>query len=208
MVNFDPSKIDWSQLGAGGAQLLATILGNNPGNAANDWLNQSKKDLYPNFQPWIQAGQQALPDWQKQLQLLTQNPGQFINQVGNNYKQSPGLQFQIQQGTQSANNAAAAGGMAGSPQAQQYASTISNNLANKDYYNYLSTALGQYDLGLKGLQDLSNQGQQAAQAYGEDYSSILDAQAKLAYESAKSQNQGMGAGFGSIVSGLLSAIGL
>lgn len=198
----DQNQQNYGQLGAGIGQLFSSMFGGNPGDAAQNYYNQAKQDLPQYFQPWMQAGQQALPQWLQQLQQLTQNPGQFINKVGQGYKQSPGYQFQLNQGLQGANNAAAAGGMAGSPQSQQYGADIAGNLANKDYYNYLSTALGQYGQGLSGLEHLSGQGQTASIGLGEDLSSILGNQAQAAYLGQSQQNQGMGGGIGSLIGGL------
>jgi len=198
----------WGQIGQGAASLFGNLFMPNPGDKANDYYEKALQQLPQYFQPWMQSGQQALPDWLKQAQQLTQNPGGFINNIGQNFQQSPGLQFQIQQGTQAANNAASAGGMAGSPQAQQYSAGIANNLANQDYYNYLSNALNQYGLGFKGLGDISGQGQHSAQALGEDTSNILNNQAQLQYAAQNNQNQGFGSGLGQLFGGALALFGL
>lgn len=179
----------------------------NPSDAASPYLQQAMQQLPQYFKPYMDASTQALPQLQQQYGQLVSDPSAFINKIGEGYKQSPGLQFQIQQGTQAANNAAAAGGMAGSAQSQQNSAGIANNLANQDYYNFLKTGLEQYGLGLQGLGGLYNTGANASMGLGQDMANLYNNQAQNAYAGASNQNQNSGGFFGSLIGGLGSLFG-
>ncbi len=212
----------------------------NPASAAQPYLNNLPQQLSPYYQPYIDAGQQQLsglnnqygqltgqlPGLQNQFQSMAQNPGQYLNQIGSNYQQSPGYQFQVQQATNAANRQGAATGMQGSPEMQQNLAQTVGGLANQDYYNYLGNALqtqgqglqgqlGLYGQGLQGMQGLYGIGAGAANNYGNNLGEIGMTQAQLAYAGQNAQNQnnsslfgGLGNLFGnSSLSGIGSAIG-
>jgi hypothetical protein len=163
------------------------------------YMNQGANSLGQYYNPYIQAGQQSLGQSQQQYGNLINNPTGMMNQIGSQYHQSPGYQWQLNQGEQAANNAAAAGGMAGSPQHQLYAADIANNLANQDYYNYMGMGLGQYGMGLEGLNSLNQLGYGAANDMATNYAQMLENQAQLAYSGQINQNQSEGGMFGSLL---------
>jgi hypothetical protein len=171
----------------------------NPTDSASPYLNQAMGNLPQYFQPYINAGNQAIPSLESQYNSLINNPSGIMNSIGAGYKQSPGYQFQLNQGLAGANNAAAAGGMLGSPQHQQQATQLSSNFANQDYYNYLNHALGLYSGGLGGLGDLYKGGMGASMGLGEDLSSLYGSQAQLAYEGQNAQNQHNGGFLGALL---------
>jgi len=170
---------------------ISNWFGGNPSDAAQPYLNQIPGMLQGAYNPYIQAGQQALPSLQQQYGALMN--GNFINNMGKNFQQSPGFQFQTNQALGAANRAAAAGGMAGSPMEQQQIAGTVNNLANQDYYNWMNHAMGAYGAGLQGEQGLYTTGFNAANQYAGDMGSALESQANLAYAGQQNQNQ-MGAG--------------
>lgn len=172
----------------------------NPADSAMPYLQQLAPTISPYFSPYMEAGNQALPQLQQQASSLTSglpnlqnnynqlsqnlsglqnqysglssigsplanqylsaalNPSQLMNQIGSNYQQSPGYDWQLKQAMNASNNAAAAGGMAGTPQHQFQSSQMASNLANQDYYNYMNNALGIYGSGMSGLQNLFGAG--------------------------------------------------
>jgi hypothetical protein len=125
---------------------------------------------------------------------MMNDPSGLMNKFGQGYKQSPGYQFQVNQATGAANNAASAGGMLGSPMHQQNTANMVNNLANQDYNQYLSHALGLYGQGLAGQQGIYNTGAQVSGNLGENLSNSLMNQGNLAYSNSMNQNQ-MGMNF-------------
>ena len=171
-------------LGLGGLGLGA-LFGGSEGSAA------------PEAGGYLSQIQQMLPQYFKPYQQML-DPTALMSKIGAGYQQSPGYQFQLGQAMKGIGQAAAAGGMAGSPMQQQQAAQTATGLANQDYYNYLNQALGLYQTGAGGYRGL-----------GEDLSSILMSQAQLAQlqqeEAAKEAEQkhhdlwsAIGSGIGAI----------
>lgn len=191
-------------LGAIGAG-IGDMHAKNPADAAQPYLNQIPGMLQGAYGPYMQAGQQALPQLQQQYAAMM-NPN-FINNMGKSFQQSPGLQFQINQATGAANRAAAAGGYLGTPAEQQNLASVTNGLANQDYYNWLNHAMSAQQRGLQGEEGLYNTGFNAANDYAGNMGSALESQANLAYAGQQNQNQSQGGGWGSILGGLGSLAG-
>lgn len=166
--------------------------GGSPADAARPYLEGIPEQISPYYEPYIQAGEQALPGLQEQLQRLTQTPTDVMSQIGGQFQASPGYQFQVDQAVRAANQAASAGGMTGTPANQYNAMQVANQLANQDYYNYLDRGIGLYGQGLQGTQALAGQGLQAGGALAGQLANIAGSQANLAYKGAEAQNQGAG----------------
>lgn len=207
----------------------------NPASAGMPYLNQISGMLPQYFSPWMNAGQQALPQLQQQYgQLLGEgqgimqqnnqlmnNPGGEMNRIGSGFQQSPGYQFQVGQSENAVNHAASAGGMLGTPAEQQNMAQTVGGLANQDYYNYLNHGMSLYSQGLnnatnmygEGLQGMGNMAQMglgASSNLGENLTSALMSQANLAYAGQANQNQsqqGALGGIGSLLGSGLSAMG-
>jgi hypothetical protein len=186
----------------------------NPATGAMPFLNSIAPILQKYLSPYASLGASTLPTLQGQYgnllsegaplqgqyNSLMSNPGGVINSIGKSFQASPGYNFQVGQAQNAANNAAAAGGMLGSPEEQQNIAGTVNNLANTDYYNYLGHALGQYDTGLAGAQGMYNKGLsgeeglnqmgfQGSNNLAEDLASVLQSQASLSYAGQANQNQ-------------------
>lgn len=185
--------------------------GKNPYDAASGFMNQIPGATNPYYQPYAQAGSDAMHQLQGQYSNLINDPSAMFNKIASGYQQSPGLKWQMGQGMNAANNAAAAGGMLGSPQHQQQAATMSEGLANQDYWNYMQNALGssqnQYGLGLQGLQGLNNQGFQANDQMARIMADMLSGQGQMAFAGQAAQNQQRGSSMGDLFGGLSSLIG-
>jgi hypothetical protein len=200
----------WGRLGSGGQAGMFGALGSalggmfsdytNPADTANGYLNQIPGMAKPYYDPYITAGNQQIPQLQEQYGRLLGNPGGMVNQIGQGFQASPGYDWQKNQGMNAVNQAAAAGGMVGSPQAQQQAATMVNGLANQDYYNYLNKALGMYGQGLSGSQDMMHQGYTASNDLASLLASALGNQAQLGYAGQAASNQKSGMDFGSLLS--------
>ena len=160
----------------------------NPAYNAMPFLNQIPAATAPYYQPFVQAGQQAIPALQGQYNDLMTNPGGRLNQIGGSYQQSPGLQFAIQQALQGAGHAAAAGGMAGSPQHEFENMGLATNLANQDYYNWLGQATGLLGQGLAGEQGLYNGGVQAGGNLADIIGQTLAQQGQMAFLGQQNNN--------------------
>lgn len=175
--------------------------GKNPADSAMPYLNQIPGQTQKYQQPWLQAGQNQLPGLQDQYSQLINDPGGRINKIGESFKESPGFKFAIQQALQGGNHAAAAGGMAGSPQHEQQNMQLATDLGNQEYNNWIKNALGQYDFGLQGSQGIANQGQQAGQSMADMIAQTLAQQANLSFNGQQQQNQNKSDMWGNIFKG-------
>ena len=181
--------------------------GKNPADSAMPYLNQIPGQTQPYMQPWFDAGRNALPRLQGQYDSLLGDPGAKMNQIGQSFKESPGFKFAMQQALQGANHAAAAGGMAGSPQHEQQSMQLATDLGNQEYNNWLQNALGLYGAGLSGEQGLSQQGQQSGQSIADMIAQTLAQQGNLAFQGQRQQNQNRNDLWGNIFKGAGSVLG-
>lgn len=198
----------WDNLGGeqgalGGAlgSLFGSMFGGDSGPSPDSYLSQIPDQIKQYLAPYMNAGAGMLPGLTKQFGDLTSNPGGMINQIGKSYHQSPGFQFALQQAMQGNNRAAAAGGMAGSPMAQQLAQQKATQLGNQDYYNWLGQATGMYGNGLQGMQNLAGMGLNAGDEMAQAIAQALSAQAQNAQE-----QQAAGAQQGGGIGGMLGSI--
>lgn len=189
-------------LGAGLGGLAGNIFGKNPQDAANKYLNQIPGQTSQYFDPYINAGKGAISSLQDQYSSLLGGPGQKLNEIGQSYQQSPGFKFALDQALGGAGRAAAAGGMAGSPQHEQQNMGLATNLANQDYYNWLGQATGLYGQGLSGQQGLAQMGSQAGTNMANLIAQQLATQAQQSYENQAAKNQGYSNVFGNILGSL------
>lgn len=194
-------------LGGGGALLgagLANMFGDwqNPADQASKTIGNIPDMMKGYYQNYINAGNQALPQLQQQYGNLINNPGGQLNQMGQGFQQSPGFQFALKQALMGSGNAAAAGGMAGSPQHEQQNMGIATGMANQDYYNWLDHAQGLYGQGLQGLGGIAQMGYGASTDLGQSIANAMLQQANLQYAGAQNQNEHDQGGLGSIFGGL------
>jgi hypothetical protein len=174
----------------------------NPADEANKFISQIPGQTMQYLYPYSAYGQNALPRLQGQYDEILGNPGGKLNQIGESFHQSPGFQFALQQALQGAGHAAAAGGMAGSPEHEQRNMELGTNLANQDYYNYLKGATGLYGQGLQGEQGLASGGLTAGQSLADTIAQTLAQQGNYAYEGQAGKNQANNSLWSSLGSGL------
>lgn len=190
--------------GAGGiaAGLYGLMNNNNPADASMQYLDQAQNSIAPYYQPYINAGNEATSRLQGQYGDILNNPGGKLNEIGSNYQQSPGFKFALQQALQGAGHAAAAGGMAGSPQHEQQNMQLATDIGNQDYYHWLGGATGLYNEGLHGEQTMSGQGYNASNSVAEQIAQILAQKGNLAYAGQLNQNQNENSAFNNIFGGV------
>jgi hypothetical protein len=155
--------------------------------------------------PYAEAGERAIPTLESQYSRLLGDPGAVMGDIGAGFQQSPGYQWQLDQAMKAANQAQSAGGMLGSPQAQQEAAEMATGLAGQDYYNYLGNALNLFGSGLTGTQGLMQTGAGASSDLAESLANALASQAQLEYAGQTAENQaqgGLAGTLGSVVGGL------
>jgi hypothetical protein len=192
----------WGGLIGGGLGALGGLFGggNDAYKDADKYLDQIPDQLKQYLMPYINAGQNSLGKVGGEYDKLLADPNSIISRIGSGYKESPGYQWRLNQGTNAINNANAAGGMAGTGQHQQQAGELAGNLANQDYQQYLNQALGLYGTGLQGHQGLTNLGAEAGGSLGNSLAQALMMRGGLGYQRGLNQNQQNSDLFGSILS--------
>jgi len=199
---------DWSMLtGPGLINGLGNKLFPNAAKGAEGPLNQIPGQITPYYQPYVDAGKNALPGYQDIMQKLLSNPQDFINQLGQGYQKSPGYDWRLNQGENAINNANAAGGMLGSPQHQQQAGELATNLASQDYDKYMERILQGLGLGAQGTAGLVSQGAQSSSALADALASVLAQKSGLRYAGQANQNKENGGLINSIFGGIGSFFG-
>ena len=159
-----------------------------PTSAAMTSANQINPMAKQYYQPYIDAGTGAMTDLQGRYTNLLNDPGGVFNKMGQSFQQSPGFNFAMQQALQGSNHAAAAGGMAGSPEHEQQNQQLATNLADQDYYNYMNHVEPLYNEGLHGEQGMMSQGYNATKSLTDMIAQELSAQAALQYKQDASKN--------------------
>lgn len=181
--------------------------GQNPSDAASKYLNQIPGTITPYYQPYINAGQGAMGDLQAQYKQLLSNPTAIMNQIGGQFKESPGYQYNVNQATIGANNAAAASGMAGSPAEQAGLAGTISGLASQDYNNFMNQGLGLYGQGLGVAGNINQMGYNASNSLATDLAQNLMSQASNAYSGAQYDNQNSGGFLGGLGNLGMTALG-
>ena len=203
----------FGELGTGVGALLAQLFGGhqpNPADAAIPYLNKIPGNLSRYLSPYVGSGQNALSTLQGQYGGLINNPSSMLAGFGKNFQEDPGYQWNLKQGENAITNAAAAGGMAGSPMHQQQAGQLASNLANQQYQNYLQNVMGLYGQGMAGEQGLNQLGFQGSEDMAQGLAQALMQQANLAYAGQANQNQqqgGTAGAWGGILGGLGDILG-
>ena len=201
----DQQAAKWASLGSLVGGLWGQHNAKNPFAEANPYLQQMQPTVEQYLSPYINAGQQAGKTVGAQYQDLINNPGAMMNRMGAGYEQSPGYQYNVNQATNAANNAAAAGGYIGSPAEQEQLARAIAGISSQDYNQYLNNVMGLYGQGLQGMGNINQLGYGAAQGAVGSLSDMLKNQAEMSYYNTMNQNQQrgqQGAGIGGLIGGL------
>jgi hypothetical protein len=128
------------------------------------------------------------------FQPMLTHPAAEINRIMGQYQESPAHHLALMQALQGANQAAAAGGMAGTPLAQQQGAGIASQMADQGMQQFLQNVLGVQRMGAAGETGL-----------GQDLASVQESIAQMREAQAQQQAQ-QAAGMGSGIGGVLGAV--
>ncbi len=188
---------------AGGAYNVFGNKGKSPGKSANEVLDQIPGQTKPYYQPYMDAGADALGTIKGQYGDLLSGDKQ--NQLGANYKESPGYKYLLQTALQGTNNAAAAGGMLGTPQHAEQNAATAEGIASQDYNNYINNQIGLYGKGLGGEEHLNDQGFDANKSYSDQLAQITAQKSKNIFSDEETNQANKAGGLSDIFSGLGTA---
>jgi hypothetical protein len=211
MADYDYSKYMQNfqnyGLGAGLAGGLGGMLGSlfmkDPASMANKYYDQMEGRTGQYLNPYINQGMGAMGQLGGQYGSLINDPSGMLAKFGANYKQSPGFQNQLKQALAGAGQAAAAGGMAGSPMHEQQNMQLASDLSAQDYNNYMNQVMGLYGTGLQGQQGIANMGFGASRDMANNIAQLLEQQAQAAYQNQAAKRSG----FSNFISGLGGLLG-
>jgi len=209
----NPNSFNFSAAIPGIGGLLQGFMGDSgaPYQAAGDAYQQIIDKYLPgiqqNLNPFITAGQNALPQWQNALNRM-QNPTDFMKEIFGTYQESPAAAFERKYGQEGITNAASASGMLGSGALMKSAADYNQALTSRDMQQFLQNALGINQQYMGGLQGLSGMGLQGATSYGDILSHIIPGYASAMGGAAYGQNAGGQMDLGSMLSGGLSLAGM
>jgi hypothetical protein len=193
----------WGTAIGGGLGFLGGLFGGggggDPYDAGKKYYDKIPETLRPYFDPYINAGKDSLGKSQGQYNDLTQDPSGMYNKMAGGYKESPGYQWQLGQGQNAMNNAAAAGGLAGTPQHQQQSAQMAQGIASQDFNNYLQQVMGLYGRGLNGMDSMNKMGFDASTGMGQLLGTNLMNQGNMAMAGQMAQNQSRGQGMGNMM---------
>jgi len=173
----------------------------NPANGAMGYLDQNPDIYHQYYDPYVNMGLNTMPSLEEQYAMLMNNPQMMQQMLGGGYEQSPGYQYQYDTAMNAGNQAAAAGGMLGTPAHTTQMMGTAQGLANQDYWNYYNQNANLYGQGLKGTQGLFNTGFDATNALASGLGSTYGNQANAAYGNMQSQNQMLASVLGAGVGG-------
>jgi hypothetical protein len=171
----------------------------NPADAAMPYLEKIPGAVQPYYQPYIDTGTESLKTLQDQYNMLLNDPTIMMSKIGSSYTASPGYQYNVDQATAAANNAAAAGGYLGSPAEQENLAKQISGIASQDYDTYMNQALAQYGLGLQGTQGLNQMGYNASTGYAGILDDLYKSEANLSYAGQANQNAHSASGINNLM---------
>lgn len=176
---------------------LSTLFGgdhdDNPMEAANKYLNQIPGVAHEGYDPYVNVGQDASGKTKTAYEELINDPTGFINKLMQGYKPSEGYQFQKEQLTKELGNAAAVGGIAGTPQDQMNQGQGVQKLLSADMQQFLKNILGIYNTGLQGEEGIATRGYDASGKLTDALGGALNQQGGLAFQDAQAKNAQNGA---------------
>ena len=150
----------WNDFTSGGYNQASQGYGNGI-NAVNGAYNDATKFMTP----WWQSGMNGLDMYQGGINAM-QNPVAFENNIMSQYQMSPQAQFQMKQGQNGMNAAAAAGGTLGSTGAMKDMDMFNQQVTNTDMTNFLNRSLGVNSEFLNNAGNLAGMGMNAGGQMG------------------------------------------
>ena len=154
------------------------------------------------MQPYNQAGQGAMADYQKWLQNQ-KDPSAFINNMMNQYKESPQTQFLQQQAQRAGQNFGSANGLSGSSALMQQMQNNAGNIASSGMNDWMQKVLGINSQYGQGQQHMMDNGMNSANSLANMYNQMGQTMGSGAYGQQAGKNQD----FWNTIGGLGNIIG-
>lgn len=138
---------------------------------------------------YMNAGDTALMSLEEQYQMLLNNPSMVYDMLAADFEASPGYEYQVEQSMNASNNAAAAGGMLGTPAHTTQSMSSANDLAAQDYWNYMGYMNNLYNTGLGVAGDINQMGYNASSTTAAGLGNYMASAMNMAYMDQVLQNK-------------------
>lgn len=159
-----------------------------PGKAADPYLNQIEQQTQQSMQPYTSMSNIG-PQLQQQYGQMAMNPVQNMEGIRSQYKQTPGHKRALYDAMMAANNAAASGGMIGTPLHQEQMMETAAAINDPYEREWTRDAMAQQRYGMQGQQGLFNQSMDANRYANETMGDINYTRGNLASRSAQQSNR-------------------
>ena len=163
--------------------------GKDPYKAAAPYLDQIPGQAHQSFDPYIAQGKTADTDLWARFSDMLNNPNKLYDKMAEGYKPSDDYQFKSKEMSQNLSNAAAAGGISGTPYHQEQQGKLTDELLSGDRNDYLQKIMGIFNTGLQGEQGVSNRGWDANKTLTDFLTQALEEKGQLAFKGTDLQNQ-------------------
>lgn len=174
---------------------------------ANKYIGQIPGIEKQYYNPFIQGGQEAGGILKNQYGSMVNDPTGFINNILSKYTQSPGAKYQTGLLSKQIGNTAAAGGFAGTPEAQREFGQEASDINSQDMQQFLQNALGVYGTGMTGEQNFYDKGFEASGSLADALASVLGSQGGLAFNQATQSNMDRNALMNALMKALAGGAG-
>lgn len=195
---------DSNMFGSGLGGFFGGLFGDSgkPYNKAMEEYQKYMQQAQQTQQPYLNAGQGAIGDYQSWLQGQ-KDPSKFINDQMKNYQESPYTNYLQQQAQNAGNNAASASGLMGSTPFMQQQQQNAGNIAQQGMNDWLQNVLGINTQYGQGQQNLMTGGQNAANSLTNMYNQMGNNMGQSAY----GQQAGKQQDFWNMIGGGLGMLG-
>jgi len=183
---------DSQMFGSGLGGMLGGLFGGDSGKpydkAMEQYLQWGNK-AQGTQQPFLNAGTQAIPEYQKWLQGQ-EDPSKFINNLMGQYQASPYSQYLQQQAQRAGQNIGSASGLMGSTPLMEQMQQNAANISSQDMNQWLQNVLGINTQYGQGEENLMKGGQTAANSLTDLYNKMGQQMAEQSYnkEASKQNN--------------------
>lgn len=160
-----------------------------PAKAAAPYFRRAENTMRQYADPYIQRGNEQYEGLSNVYSQMGQDPAAFLESIMSSYQPSSGYQLALDEATQAASAAAAAGGYRGTPEDTMRQGALAQRLMGDDMQQYIQNVLGIQGRGLGGQQGFYNQGFQASTGLGSDLANLYSSQGSLAFQDQRQKNQ-------------------
>jgi hypothetical protein len=175
--------------------------GSNAANKASPYLEQIPGVAHEYMDPYVQQGQTASAQLPSHYDRLMNDPQGYLNEILQGYKPSAGYDYKSKNLMQSARNAAAAGGFAGTHNDTAQQQELLNSLMGSDMQEYINNIMNIHGQGLQGTQGLADTGYKASSNLSDTLGNNLQTQGSLAYQGQAQKNNNIQGLLQSLISG-------